>query len=194
MPLRLDCSAGNTCKTVSIPSNASGCTSAVVTSDRLLMSWVSTGPFWSRNVRSVGSSLSTCWMASASSWSELVRFPVSCARSLFNATNCRSFSCSALTNNAKLRTTAKKSPRPSPSAVSDVARLLRVVLIWSPLPAKPSAKDSMTSPNGPLGCSLVGPRSLMMRVRSLRSWSHSTGTWVRCTGITALSCSAGPPV
>ena len=52
----------------------------------------------------------------------------------------------------------------------------------------------MTSPNGPLGCSLVGPSLEMMLVMVLRSSSYSVGTWVRSSGITALSASTGPPL
>src|ERR1700761_6714884 len=52
----------------------------------------------------------------------------------------------------------------------------------------------MTSPNGPLGCSLVGANLEMTLVIVLRSWSHSVGTWVRSSGITAPSASTGPPL
>ncbi|CAG7406453.1 hypothetical protein PICSAR71_04588 [Mycobacterium avium subsp. paratuberculosis] len=119
---------------------------------------------------------------------------VKSARFWLSATNCWSSWCSALTNSARLRTTAKKSPRPSFSAVNARDRLVSVVLNCLPLPASPSANDSMTSPNGPLGCSAVGPSFEMMLVMLLRSWSHSTGTWVRSSGITALSASTGPPL
>jgi hypothetical protein len=71
---------------------------------------------------------------------------------------------------------------------------LNVVLICLPLPASPSAYFSMTSPNGPLGCSFVGPSLEMTSVMLLRSSSHSVGTWVRSSGITALSASTGPPL
>ena len=50
------------------------------------------------------------------------------------------------------------------------------------------------SPNGPLGCSLVGPRSVRIRLSESRSSSYSTGTCVRSIGMTALSSITGPPV
>nr|CRL79646.1 hypothetical protein CPGR_02841 [Mycolicibacter nonchromogenicus] len=123
----------------------------------------------------------------------LFRLLVNLARSRFSATNCWSLWSSALTNSARLRTTAKKSPRPLFRAVNASDRLSNAVLISWPLPASPSANDSMASPIGPLGCSGVGPNLLMMLVTSLRSVSHSTGTSVRSSGMTALSPSTGPP-
>ncbi|COW34641.1 Uncharacterised protein [Mycobacterium tuberculosis] len=99
-----------------------------------------------------------------------------------------------MTNSARLRTTAKKSPRPSFKAFNACDRLFSVVLICLPLPASPSANASMTSPNGPLGCSGVGPSSSIICETLSRSSSHSVGTWVRSTGITALSASTGPPL
>ena len=157
------------------------------------MSWASTSRFSVKNLRTVGRSLSNCCTASASSWSVLVKLFVNCARFWFSATNCLSFWCSALTNSARLCNTAKRSPRPSFTAVKAAERLFSVVLICLPLPASPSAKESIRSPNGPLGCSLVGPSLSMMLAVSLRSWSHSTGTRVRSIGITALSARTGPP-
>ncbi len=50
------------------------------------------------------------------------------------------------------------------------------------------------SPNGPLGCSAVGPSSSSRRVIWLRSSSYSTGIWVFSIGITALFFICGPPV
>ena len=52
----------------------------------------------------------------------------------------------------------------------------------------------MTSPNGPLGCSGVGPRSVRIRLIESRSSSYSTGTWVRSIGMVALFSISGPPV
>ena len=158
------------------------------------MSCVSTPRFLSKNGRRVASRLSNRCSALARSWSDPVNLSVNWARFVFSATNCWSSLCRALTNSARLCTTAKKSPRPSFNAVNARDRLSSVVLICLPLPASPSAKASMTSPKGPLGCSGVGP-SLEMALATLwLSWSHSVGTCVRSMGITALSASTGPPL
>ena len=89
---------------------------------------------------------------------------------------------------------AKKSPRPSFSAVNASDRLFSVSLICLPLPARLSANDSIDVAERPLRllwCRAELPRIPLMV--SSRSWSHSTGTWVRSIGITALSFSTGPP-
>ena len=146
------------------------------------------------NFFAVESNPSTCLRVVASCWSDWLNLPVNSARLLLSSTNCWSLLCRALTNNARLLATAKKSPRPSLSAVIASDSAFNVVLICLPLPSSPSAKDSMTSPNGPLGWSGVGPSWLMMSVIWLRRSSHSTGTWVRSSGITALLSITGPPV
>ncbi len=68
------------------------------------------------------------------------------------------------------------------------------VLMASPLPANPVARESMVSPNGPLGCCGVGPSADTVRPMLSRRSSHSTGTWVRSIGMTVLSVSTGPPL
>jgi hypothetical protein len=82
---------------------------------------------------------SNCCMALARSRSEPVKLLVNWTRFLLSATNFWSSACSALTNSARLRTTAKKSPRPLLRAVNDRERASSVVLICFPLPASPLA-------------------------------------------------------
>ena len=129
----------------------------VVRLARLSTSRASTSRFLSKNGRSVESRPSNCCIALARSRSDPVNLSVNWARLLFNATNCWSSLCRALTNSARLCTTAKKSPRPSFSAVNARDRLFSVVLICLPLPASPSANDSMSVTEGALG--LLGCRA-----------------------------------
>ncbi|CFS30927.1 Uncharacterised protein [Mycobacterium tuberculosis] len=83
-------SVGKMCRTVSNPSNGSGCSNVVVTVARLLTSCVSTSRFLAKNGRATASKLSNCWMAFDRSASEWVNLSVNSARFLFNATNCSS--------------------------------------------------------------------------------------------------------
>ena len=163
---------------------------------RLLTSWVSTSRFLSRNGRTVVSRLSNCWIALARSLIGAGRgCVVNCGQVLVQ----RDELLVVLVQRVdEQRQAAHHREEVAAALVQRGQRLRQAVqrgVDLLALAGQPVGERLDDLTERPLRLLLAsGPSLEMMLVMLLRSSSHSTGTWVRSIGITALSASTGPPL